>query len=143
MPFSCRKKPPPSSTILTHLIKNGLYYMPPGVVQPGIRGYFAVCGNMMQPVGPEQTSTFIDNHLALITAVSNVPSKVFLGRITFGLLEPDIRKQMQGIPNMAEYDNLKRTECMAFGKEVLGRCEMYYGDRHQASGVNQYNLRPA
>jgi hypothetical protein len=94
--------------------------MPPGVVQPGIRGYFAVCGNMMQPVGPEQTSTFIDNHLALITAVSNVPSKVFLGRITFGLLEPDIRKQMQGIPNMAEYDNLKRTECMAFGKEVLG-----------------------
>ena len=90
------------------------------VLKSRIRGYFAVCGNMMQPVGPEQTSAFIDNHLARITGVNNVPSKIFLGRITFGLMEPEVRKLMQGIPNMAEYDNLKRTECMAFGKEVLG-----------------------
>ncbi len=84
-----------------------------------IRGYFAVCGNMMQPVGPEQKSAFIDNHLAAICGVGNVPSKVFLGRITFGLMEPDVRKQMQSFPGMKEYDNLKRPECMEFGKEFL------------------------
>jgi menaquinone-dependent protoporphyrinogen IX oxidase len=89
------------------------------ILKGKIRGYFAVCGNMMQPVGPEQTAAFIDNHLAKICGVSNVPSKVFLGRVTFGLMEPDVRKQMQSFPGMKEYDNLKRPDCMAFGKEIL------------------------
>jgi menaquinone-dependent protoporphyrinogen IX oxidase len=89
------------------------------VLKSRIRGYFAVCGNRMQPVGPEQTAAFIDNHLVKICGVSNMPSKVFLGRITWGLMEPDVRKQMQSFPGMYEYDNLKRPECMAFGKEVL------------------------
>lgn len=83
-----------------------------------IRGYFAVCGNMMKPVGPEQTKLLIDNHLALLTGVGNVPSRVLLGRITYGLMEPDVRKQMEGF-KMPEYDNLKRPECMEFGKELL------------------------
>jgi menaquinone-dependent protoporphyrinogen IX oxidase len=83
-----------------------------------IRGYFAVCGNMMRPVGPEQTKLLIDNHLAQLTGVGNLPSKVFLGRITYGLMEPDVRKQMEGF-KMPEYDNLKRSECMEFGKELL------------------------
>lgn len=73
---------------------------------------------MMQPVTPEVTSTLIDNHLAKICGAAGVPSRVFLGRITFGLMEPDVRKQMESF-NMKEYDNLKRTECMAFGKEVM------------------------
>jgi len=34
-------------------------------------------------------------------------------------MEPEVRKQMQQMPNMKEYDNLKRPECMALGKEVL------------------------
>jgi len=85
-----------------------------------IRGYFAVCGNMMQPVGPEQKAGFIDNHLAQICGAGNMPSKVFLGRVTFGLMEPEVRKQMQQMPGIKEYDNLNRAECMAFGKEVLG-----------------------
>jgi menaquinone-dependent protoporphyrinogen IX oxidase len=89
------------------------------ILKDKIRGYFAVCGNMMQPAGPEQTTAFIDNHLAKICGVSNVPSKVFLGRVTFGLMEPDVRKQMQSFSGMKEYDNLKRPECMDFGKEVL------------------------
>ncbi len=84
-----------------------------------IRGYFAVCGNMMQPVGPEQTRTLIDNHLAQICGVTGIPAKVFLGRITFGLMEPDVRKQMQQMPGISEYDNLKRAECMAFGREII------------------------
>jgi hypothetical protein len=74
---------------------------------------------MMQPVGPEQTTTLIDNHLAAICGVTGVPSKVFLGRITFGLMEPDVRKQMQSYAGMKEYDNLKRPECIEFGKEAL------------------------
>jgi menaquinone-dependent protoporphyrinogen IX oxidase len=89
------------------------------ILKSKIRGYFAVCGNMMKPTGPEQTSAFIDNHLAKICGAGNVPSRVFLGRVTWGLMEPDVRKQMQSFPGITEYDNLKRPECMAFGKEVL------------------------
>ena len=72
----------------------------------------------MKPVGPETIKTLIDDHVAAICGVTNVPSKVFLGRITYGLMEPDVRKQMEGY-KMPEYDNLKRPECMAFGREVL------------------------
>ncbi len=84
-----------------------------------LKGYFAVCGNMMQPVGPDQTRTLIDDHLARICGVTGLPSRVFLGRITFGLMEPDVRKQMQSMAGIKEYDNLKRSECMAFGKELV------------------------
>lgn len=84
-----------------------------------LRGYFAVCGNMKQPVTQQQYSNFFDNHLVKITGVEGLPSKVFLGRITWGLMEPETRKQMQSFPNMDEYDNLKRSECMAFGKEII------------------------
>jgi menaquinone-dependent protoporphyrinogen IX oxidase len=90
------------------------------ILKSRIKGYFAVCGNRMNPVGPEQTKAFIDDHLAAICGVTEVPSKVFLGRITYGLMEPDVRKQMEGF-NMPEYDNLKRSECMTFGKEVLAK----------------------
>jgi menaquinone-dependent protoporphyrinogen IX oxidase len=90
------------------------------ILKSRIRGYFAVCGNMMKPVGPEQTKTLIEDHLAAICGVTNVPSKVFLGRITYGLMEPDVRKQMEGY-KMPEYDNLKRSECMTFGKEILAQ----------------------
>jgi menaquinone-dependent protoporphyrinogen IX oxidase len=81
-----------------------------------VRGLFAVCGNMGQPVSQQQTTMFIDNHLAKLCEVNKVPSKVFLGRVTKSLLEPEVAKMME---RMEDYDNLKRTECMAFGKEVL------------------------
>ena len=96
-----------------YLGKNG------NVLKTRLRGYFAVCGNMMRPVGPEQKKAMIDDHLAKICGVEGLPSKVFLGRITFGLMEPDVRKQMQQMAGIKEYDNLKREECMAFGKELL------------------------
>lgn len=89
------------------------------IISRRIRGYFAVCGNMMRPVGQEQTDAFINNHLAKLCGISGLPSKVFLGRITFGLMEPEVRKQMEQMPGIKEYDNLKREECLAFGKEVL------------------------
>ena len=84
-----------------------------------IRGYFAVCGNMRQPVTQEQYTNFFDNHLIKLSGAEGLPSKIFLGRITWGLMEPEVQKQMKSFPNMEEYDNLKRSECMAFGREIL------------------------
>ncbi len=84
-----------------------------------IRGLFAVCGNMGQPVTEEQYKNFFENHLIKITGAEKVPLKVFLGRITWGLMEPAVREQMKSFPNMEEYDNLKRSECMDFGREIL------------------------
>jgi menaquinone-dependent protoporphyrinogen IX oxidase len=90
-----------------------------------IRGFFAVCGNGEKPVGPQQTAMYIDNHLAKLCEVSNIPSKVFNGRITISLLDPQTRKMMEGAypkiagKPLADYDLLKRADCLAFGKEVL------------------------
>lgn len=81
-----------------------------------VRGLFAVCGNMRQPVGAQQITTFIDNHLAKICEVSNVPSHVFLGRVTKSLMDTQSARMMAG---MEDYDNLKRSECLKFGEEIL------------------------
>jgi menaquinone-dependent protoporphyrinogen IX oxidase len=81
-----------------------------------VRGLFAVCGNMRKPVGQQQITTLIDNHLAKLCGVSNVPSKVFLGRITKSLMDAQTAKMME---NMEDYDNLKRADCMAFGRDIL------------------------
>jgi menaquinone-dependent protoporphyrinogen IX oxidase len=83
-----------------------------------IRGLYAVCGNMKQPVGPAQKTALIDNHLAKICGDIDVPSKVFLGRITLGLMDTESRNMMQQM-KMTDYDNLKRADCMDFGKEIL------------------------
>lgn len=94
-----------------------------------VRGLFAVCGNGEKPVGPQQKTMFIDNHLAELCGADNVPSKVFNGRITKSLLEPDTRKRMEETyPSFAgkeleDYDLLKRTDCLAFGREVLAAIE--------------------
>jgi len=101
-----------SKELQDYLVKNK------DLLKTRIRGYFAVCGNMMKPVTPETTSALIDNHLGKICGVTDIPARVFLGRITYGLMEPDVRKQMQSY-KMPEYDNLKRSECMVFGREVL------------------------
>ena len=90
------------------------------VLKGKIRGLYAVCGNMMKPVGPEQKTALIDNHLAKLCEVTEVPSRVFLGRITLGLLDNESRSMMTQM-RTPEYDNLKRTECLAFGKEILAK----------------------
>ena len=87
-----------------------------GLLKEKVRGLFAVCGNMGNPVGPQQTTMFIDNHLAKLCEVSDVPSRVFLGRITKSLMDPQTAEMMAG---MEDYDNLKRSDCMAFGQEIL------------------------
>lgn len=86
------------------------------LLQEKVRGLFAVCGNMGNPVGPEQTTMFIDNHLAQLCEVSDVPSKVFLGRITKSLMDPETAQMMAGFE---DYDNLVRSDCMEFGQVIL------------------------
>ncbi len=81
-----------------------------------VRGLFAVCGNMGNPITPEVTKRFIDDHLAKLCEVSKLPSRAFRGRITKSLMEPDVAKQMA---SFQDYDNLKRDECMSLGKEIL------------------------
>jgi menaquinone-dependent protoporphyrinogen IX oxidase len=86
-----------------------------------IRGYWAVCNNMGQPPGPEQKARYIDDHLAKLCGVSSVPAKVFAGRITKELLEKDVLEMMKGFP---DNDNLKRVDCLAFGKEILAAASL-------------------
>jgi hypothetical protein len=83
-----------------------------------VKGLFTVCGNMQKPVTPEVVKSQITDLLAPLCGVKDVPGHVFLGRVTPSLLEPEVRDMMKP---MGEYDNLKRPECMAFGKELLGR----------------------
>ena len=96
-----------------------------GTLKDKIRALFAICGNGEKPVGPAQKTALIDNHLAKLCEVGNIPSRVFNGRITKSLLDPETRKRMEDMyPTLAgkpleDYDLLKRADCLAFGKEVL------------------------
>jgi hypothetical protein len=87
-------------------------------IKEKVRGLYTVCGNMQRPVTPEVIKRQITDYLAPLCGVKDVPGRVFLGRITPILLAPDVREQMKA---MGEYDNLKRRDCMAFGKEILSR----------------------
>jgi hypothetical protein len=87
-------------------------------IKDKVRGLFTVCGNMQKPVTAEVVKAQIADHLAPLCGATNVPARVFLGRVTPILLEPAVRDMMKA---MGEYDNLKRPECMAFGKEIVGR----------------------
>lgn len=95
-----------------------------------IRALFAVCGNGEKPVGPAQKAALIDNHLAKLCEAGNIPSKVFNGRITKSLMDPENRKRMEEMyPSFAgksleDYDLLKRPDCLAFGKEVLASIKL-------------------
>ena len=102
-----------SKELQDYLVKNKV------ILSNKIRGYFAVCGNMRPPVKLEQYDQFFKNHLVKLTGVEGVLNRVFLGRVTFGLMDPDSRRMMQSMPDMEEYDNLKRSECLAFGKEII------------------------
>jgi len=89
-------------------------------IKDKVRGLFTVCGNMQRPVTPEVVKSQITDQLAPLCGVKDVPGHVFLGRVTPILLEPEVREMMK---RMGEYDNLKRAECMAFGKEILSRVQ--------------------
>jgi menaquinone-dependent protoporphyrinogen IX oxidase len=81
-----------------------------------VRGLWAICNNMGQPPGPQQRTAYIDNQLAKLSGAGSVPGKVFAGRVTKDLLENDALAMMR---SLADNDNLKRADCLAFGKEIL------------------------
>jgi hypothetical protein len=87
-------------------------------IKDKVRGVFTVCGNMKQPVTSAVVKAQIADHLAPLCGVADAPGRVFLGRVTPILLEPDVREMMKA---QGEYDNLKRADCMAFGQEILSR----------------------
>lgn len=95
------------------------------VLKGKVRALFAVCGNGEKPVGPAQKTALIDNHLAKLLEVGGVPAKVFNGRITKALMDaPTLKRMEESYPKFAgkpldNYDLLKRTDCLAFGKEIL------------------------
>jgi hypothetical protein len=95
------------------------------ILKDKIRALFAVCGNGEKPVGPAQKTALIDNHLVRLCEVGDLPSKVFNGRITKSLMDPENRKRMEeSYPKFAgkpleDYDLLKRADCLAFGREIL------------------------
>jgi len=92
-------------------------------IKDKIRGLFAVCGNRGQKPGPQQTTALIDNYLAKLCQVGSVPRHVFGGRITKSIMPPDvynqIEKMYQSLNIPLDMDNLSRTECLQFGKEIL------------------------
>jgi menaquinone-dependent protoporphyrinogen IX oxidase len=87
-----------------------------------IQGLYAVCGNMGNPVGQKQIEQFIDNHLAQLLGVSGISARVFNGRITKILMEEETRKMMEKMAP-EDYDKLKRSECMEFGKKILAQTQ--------------------
>lgn len=90
------------------------------ILKNKVRGHFVVCGNRMKPPTTKQTVDLIDNHLAKLTGVNDVHSTVFLGRVTYGLLDENSAQMLKGF-DMPEYDNLKRSECLLFGKQIIER----------------------
>ena len=89
-----------------------------GALKSRIRGLFCVQGNMKKPTGPENVKQLIDGYLSKITDVTGVPGKSFNGRITLNLLEPENKKMMEQM-KMDDYDFMKRTDFLAFGKEIF------------------------
>jgi len=87
-------------------------------IKDKIRGYYIICGNMRRPVEPAQKKAYIDDQLAKITGVNNVPGKVFLGRITRALLDPQ-SVQMFDRMNMPDYDVMNRADFLVYGKTIL------------------------
>src|SRR4030042_461459 len=89
-----------------------------GWMKDRVRGVFAVCGYREGYMEQKKTD-YVDNHIARICGVSNVPSSLFPGRSTAALLEPEIREGMGKRGPMKDSDDLKRFDCMAFGKEIF------------------------
>jgi menaquinone-dependent protoporphyrinogen IX oxidase len=82
-----------------------------------IRALYIVCGNGQKPITPEIEKKYVTDQLQAYSGAKDVPSHVFLGRITASLLDPPLREAI--LSRGGEYDNLKRSESLAFGQEIL------------------------
>ena len=82
-----------------------------------IRALYIVCGNGQKPITPEIEKKYVADQLQAYSGAKDVPNHVFLGRITASLLDPPLRETI--LSRGGEYDNLKRSESLAFGQEIL------------------------
>ncbi len=83
-----------------------------------VRGIFVVCG-YREGYMEQKKIDYVDNHIAKICGVSNVPSALFPGRFTAALMESEIRERMSQRAPLVDSDDLKRSDCLSFGKEIL------------------------
>lgn len=85
-----------------------------------IKGIFVVCG-----AGEQGATRYIPKLAELCQAQSPI-SKSFPGRITKRLLEPEVTEQLKEYYERSQrpfedYDNLSRSDCLDFGKEILDK----------------------
>jgi len=83
-----------------------------------IRGIFAVCHGT-EDDWDQKNRDYLDNHIAKICGVSDVPSRLFPGRFTAALLGPEFTKANAKMGITGDIDDLKRFDCLEFGKEIL------------------------
>jgi menaquinone-dependent protoporphyrinogen IX oxidase len=82
-----------------------------------VRALYAVAGNGQKPITPELVKKYVTDQLQAFSGAKDVPSHVFPGRVTAALLDSPIREAL--LSRGGEYDNLKRSESLAFGQEIL------------------------
>jgi menaquinone-dependent protoporphyrinogen IX oxidase len=92
-----------------------------------IRGLYAVCGNLQNPIGPDNIKALIDDYLAKLANAGPVPKQVFGGRVTKVVWSEEDYKLVQDLyvqlkmPPLQDYDNLHRLDCLKFGGEILAK----------------------
>jgi len=96
------------------------------VLKGKVRGLYVVCGNLGQKPGPQQKEKFVDKQLSrILEAMSPVPGSVFGGRMTPELLSKadytamESHSKQMDLDFLKPYDNLTRSECLTFGKQIL------------------------
>jgi menaquinone-dependent protoporphyrinogen IX oxidase len=82
-----------------------------------VKALYAVAGNGQKPITPELLKKYVTDQLQAFSGAKDVPAHVFPGRVTAALLDSPIREAL--LSRGGEYDNLKRSESLAFGQEIL------------------------
>jgi menaquinone-dependent protoporphyrinogen IX oxidase len=82
-----------------------------------VKALYAVAGNGQKPITPDLVKKYVTDQLQALSGAKDVPAHVFPGRVTAALLDPPIREAL--LSKGGEYDNLKRSESLAFGQEIL------------------------
>ena len=92
-----------------------------------VRGLFAVCGNLRNMPGEQQTKQFVDDILAKAAGLTApVPRAAFGGRVTEVIWDPKVYKDNMdtyaklGVAT-SDFDNLVRADCMKLGAEILAK----------------------
>ncbi|MFH1942934.1 MAG: flavodoxin domain-containing protein [bacterium] len=89
-----------------------------------IRGLYIVCGAMGQQPGPDQVKEYIDGYLANVCGTDKAMKKAFGGRITKRLLSTEDNQNLEAFHKeinkpYIDYDNLNRSDCLAFGQHIF------------------------